>query len=298
MQYIYFDGALVRADSKTLRISNHAFNYGTATFEGMRAVWDEATANWYFFRPDRHLARLLRGAKFLGLEFALSLEDFITILSKLLRKNGRKSDIYLRPFVFDTIEGVGLMKSGTPALAIYAEPNQLRTFPARTACVVPQRRPSDGSFAAKITGNYVLSFAAQQAARQNKCEVGILLSDKGHVSEASAMNLFWVKDGRLFTPSLACGPLAGVTRESLIQLSHDQLGMKVREGKYRATVLAQANEIFICGTGSGVTPIKRFENQRMAGERKTSLTQQLWRLYESTIRSRPDRYSHWFVPCR
>lgn len=298
MPVIYFDGAFQRAERKTLGIQSHAFNYGTATFEGMRALWDEKAKSWYLFRPDRHFARLQRGAAFLGMEFTITYDEFVGILGTLVRRNAFASDVYLRPLVFFSTEGVGLMKTGRAALAVYAEAKPLQQVTPGNACLVPQRRPSDGSFAAKITGNYVLSYSAQLTARKLKAAVGILLSDEGFVSEASAMNLFWIKNGELYTSSLDCGALAGVTRETIMQLSREQLGLKVREGKYRPAVLEKADEIFICGTGSGITPLTHFEKRKLAGTKTTSLTNTLWKLYLGTLRARPVPYSDWFVPCR
>ena len=297
MPYIYFDGSFIKDDKPNVRIAGHPLNYGVAAFEGMRALWDGKNKTWYFFRPDRHFERIQRGAAFLGFEFNLSFDDFIGILSKLLRKNNFRSDVYLRPLVFSSAEGVGMMKQGRTMLAVYSEPKPLQQLKPGTACLVPQRRPSDGSFAAKITGNYVLSYAAQLAAKKLGYNVGILLSDKGHVSEGSAMNLFWCKDGDLFTSSLACGPLAGVTRETVLTLSRDQLGLRVREGKYRPSVLSKADELFICGTGSGITPLVRFEKTKLTGGNKRSLTNRLWNEYQTALRARPAQYSDWFIPC-
>jgi branched-subunit amino acid aminotransferase/4-amino-4-deoxychorismate lyase len=112
------------------------------------------------------------------------------------------------------------------------------------------------------------------------------------------MNLFWIKNGELFTSSLACGALAGVTRETVMQLSREMPGRKVHEGKYRPAVLSEADEMFICGTGSGITPITRFEKTKLSSGNSRSITARLWDLYSSTLRSRPERYADWFLPCQ
>lgn len=298
MGYIYHDGAFVREDKNTLRITSHPTNYGTAAFEGMRALWDPNAHTWFFFQPQKHYDRLKRGAEYLGIDYRMSFDEFISILSTLLKKNNHRSDVYLRPMGFYPTEGVGMMRAEGRVFAAYCEPKPMFQLKPATACVVPQRRPTDGSFATKLTGNYVLSFAAQLAAKKKKCNIGILCSDTGYVSEASAMNLFWVTDGELFTSSLACGALEGVTRNTLIRLAKDRFGIKVREGKYRPSVLGKAEEMFICGTGSGVSPIGKFERRKLKSANKESLTNQMWRHYEKTLRNRPELYAEWFVACR
>lgn len=298
MGYIYHDGAFVRDDKSTLRISSHPINYGTAAFEGMRALWKPDEKTWYFFRADRHYERLLRGAEYLGIDFKLSYDEFLKILSTLLKKNNLQSDVYLRPMIYYPTEGVGMMRASGVVFSVYCEPKPLFQLKPMSACLVPQRRPTDGSFATKLTGNYVLSFAAQLAAQQKKCKIGILCSDSGYVSEASAMNLFWVAKGTLFTSSLECGALEGVTRDTIIRLAGDGLEMNVKQGKYRPAVLVKADEMFICGTGSGVSPISRFEKRALKSGEKKSITNQLWHLYEQTLRARPEQYADWFERCR
>jgi len=124
---------------------------------------------------------------------------------------------------------------------------------------------------------------------------GILLSSDGFISEAWAMNLFFVKGRKLFTPSLACGALEGVTRDSVIHIARSVLRLRVYEGKYRSSRLQSAEEIILVGTGSGINNIKKLGKHNLP-RKKTPLACELWRVYISCIRGElPDKFG-WLVP--
>jgi branched-chain amino acid aminotransferase len=230
-----------------------------------------------------HFARLCRAASLLGLKYDQSFSEFTSVLDRLVRRNNCQQDLYIRPIVFTNALGVGLMQPGGCSLGVFVEKMPLRRRPPCTACLVSGRRPSDGTYAAKISGNYVLSYLAQRDAAARNYDVGIMLSDRGFLSEASAMNLFWRIDNDVFTPSLNCGPLAGITRDTVIRLARDTLGLRVREGAYRPGVLETADEIFLTGTGTGITTIEKFESRSLP-QRRNSVANQLWREYKRLVR--------------
>ncbi|MBD3256834.1 hypothetical protein GF377_00275 [candidate division GN15 bacterium] len=293
MKYYYLDGRLVPSGRAVVRPMTHALNYGTAAMEGMRALWDKKDKTWYLFRPERHLARLQRGTAMLDIDWDMTCERFVSSLERLIVKNDQREDLYLRPLVYHASETVGLTRTGKHQFVVYAQPMPLKKGPTRSAGMVGQRRPVDGSYAVKIAGNYVLSYLAQAEARQQGHDVGVMLSTEGYLSEAAVMNLFWVKGGALFTPSLNCGPLPGITRDCVIRIARDRLGVEVREGKYRAAVLNSADEIFLCGTGTAIARINRFERRKLRS-RKNSLADWIWSEYRRILRNRPGEYADWF----
>lgn len=294
MTYYYLDGELLRNDQCAMKPSTHAMNYGTAAIEGMRALWDDNENRWYLLRPDRHFARLKRGTDMLSMNWNVDFEQFVAALNKVIAKNGIREDLYLRPMIYHAAEGVGLTKTDEVRFAIHVEPMPVAQPAPRTAGLVSQRRPVDGSYAVKIAGNYVLSFLAQAEAKRNGFDVGILLSTDGYLSEASVMNLFWTKDDDLFTPSLACGPLDGVTRDCVIHIARGELNVTVHEGTYRPNILAAADEIFLCGSGTGIAAVSRFGDRSLTTP-DDSLCDRLWSQYYHIARNRPSEYSDWFL---
>ncbi len=229
MKYLFHNGNYEPVKSELAYPMMQSFNYGTAAFEGMKAYYRKKDRSWFLFRPDQHYNRLKRATALLDIELGFDKSDFINIISKLIRKNNVKSDIYIRPIVYRDCKGVGLTQPSGYGFSTYIQsmpPGKPKIF---SSCLVSKRRPTDGTYSVKLVGNYLLSYFAQKEAAAKKFDLGILLSSEGYLSEASLMNLFFVKDGKVFTPSLSCGPLDGITRKSVINIIRDQLGLRVSE---------------------------------------------------------------------
>jgi len=90
---------------------------------------------------------------------------------------------------------------------------------------------------------------ARMEAREQGCHEALQLSASGHMSEASSANIFWVKQGKLFTPALATGALAGVTRRRIMELAN------VKETEATPGALQQADEVFLTNASTGITPV-------------------------------------------
>lgn len=273
-----------------------AFNYGTAAFEGMKARYVKEGRCWLLFRPDLHYARLGRSAAAIGLELTESYDRFVAIITTLIRRNDLRSDVYIRPLVYRDARGVGLSKPSGYGFSIFIQSMPATPVRAYRCCLVPQLRPVDGSCSAKLSGNYLLSYFAHQAAVGRGCDLGILRSTTGFLSEANVMNLFFVSDGKLFTPSLACGPLDGITRRSIIELAASELGIVVSEGEFRPDRLLRADELFLTGTGSGINYVRQFEKRKFRIDSGNRLAPKLRALYNDATHGRIPTLDKWLVP--
>jgi branched-chain amino acid aminotransferase len=296
MKYLYTDGRFLSTDKNNVSTMVQAFNYGTAAFEGMKAVYSKERGKWFLFRPDEHYERLKQSTAMLGIDFKMTLDEFVSIIGTLIRKNNDRSDVYVRPIVFRSHKGVGLSRPSGYGVSIFTQPIPYSSANEYRCCFVSQRRPVDGSYGVKITGNYVLSFFSQREATSKGYDVGILLSTNGYVSEASVMNLFFVEDGKLFTPSSACGPLGGITRKSIMQLADTELGIRVFEGKYRPARLLEADEVFFCGTGSGINYARQIEKRKFNQTKANSIAKTISELLAAVTQSKISRYSDWLRP--
>ncbi|TFH65966.1 MAG: hypothetical protein E4G91_00540 [Candidatus Zixiibacteriota bacterium] len=296
MKYLYTDGRYQSIDKNNVSTMVQAFNYGTAAFEGMKAFYSKERGKWFLFRPDEHYRRLKQSTAMLDINFEMSLDEFISVIATLIRKNNDQNDVYIRPIVFRSQKGVGLVKPSAYGVSIFTQPIPHSSANEYRCCLVSQRRPTDGTYGVKLTGNYVLSFFSQREATNKGYDIGILLSTNGYVSEASVMNLFFVDGGKLFTPSLACGPLAGITRKSVIQLATAELGIRVIEGKYRPARLLEADEVFFCGTGSGINYARQIEKRRFNLTNVNSIARKISELLAAVTQGRVNRYSDWLRP--
>ena len=298
MKFMYTNGKYHSPEQNNMSTMMQAANYGTAAFEGMKAYYLEDKKNWFLYRPEKYYQRLVRSAKMIDLDFKVSQDEFIKIVANLIKENNVKMDTYIRPLVFRDEKGVGLMRPSGYGMSIFIQSIPFSSANQYRCCFVSQQRPTDGTFAGKLTGNYLLSFFSAIEAKKKGYEVGILSSTAGHVSEASIMNLFFAKDGKLFTPAIECGPLGGITRLSVIQLAKEQLGLKVTEGKFKREQLLKADEIFFTGTGSGVNFVKQLEKRKFDLKRKDQIALEVARVFDEVTRGKIKKYADWLVPVK
>jgi branched-chain amino acid aminotransferase len=295
MEYLYINGKFKSTDLDNISTMVQAFNYGTAAFEGMKAFYNPDRRRLSLFRPDEHYQRLLKSVAMLDLELKMSYEEFVNVIATLCHKNKVRADTYVRPIVYRAEKGVGLTRPSAAGISIFTQPSAHSAGNKYRCCVVSQRRPVDGSFSVKLTGNYLLSYLAHREAVKRGYDIGILLSSRGFLSEASVMNLFLVVNGVVHTPSLECGALAGITRKSIMQLAIEQLGLRVREGRYRPAKLTQADEAFLTGTGSGVNFIVQVEERKLRQIRESNVSHQLAGLYRDVAMGTDTSHANWLV---
>ncbi len=125
-------------------------------------------------------------------------------------------------------------------------------------------------------------------------EEAITLSlDGQHVSEGSAMNLFAVKNKKIFTPPVYNDILEGVTRNTVIELIKNEFGMDVSERQIDRTELYTADELFFCGTGAQVSPIGNVDGRTIGDGKIGELTKKIQELYFKVVKNEIKKYSHW-----
>ena len=190
------------------------------------------------------------------------------IALELLRKNGFRSDVYVRPLAFKAARSVKVALHGLrDGFGMYAFPlgAYLPTggLAARTAS---WRRTSDDAIPArgKLTGAYINTALAVDEAHDFEADEAIFLTADGHVSEGGGANIFMVRDGALITPPVTDDILEGITRDSILQIAAE-LGILVGERQIDRTELYVADEVFFCGTGAQVAPCVKIDG-RVVGD--------------------------------
>jgi Amino-transferase class IV len=145
---------------------------------------------------------------------------------------------------------------------------------------------------AKATGAYVNSALAKVAAIRAGYDDALMLSPTGHVSEASAANIFAVRDGVLITPPISDNILAGVTRDTVIRLAGD-LGYTVREDSLTRSELYVADEAFLTGTAAEIIPVASVDDRPTAAAGCGPITAHLRDAFHDVVRGRNPAYRHW-----
>ncbi|MFJ6938950.1 branched-chain-amino-acid transaminase [Streptomyces sp. NPDC101132] len=301
--WAYHDGAVVPFAEVGLPLTTQALQYGTAVFEGIRAFAVPGRDELVIFRAHDHYERFLRSCRLLRIEVAATAEELVERTFDLLRRNGIAQDSYLRPLGYK----LGLLP-GTPAgvrLTGLTDAFSVTQFtlgaytPSTgiTCGVSSWSRPRSSAIPvqAKVTGGYVNSALAAEEARAAGYDDAILLNDRGQVAEASTANVFAVRDGRLLTPPPGADLLPGITRDTVRVLA-DGMGVDTLERDLGVPDLLQADEVFLTGTGVGITPVTGISGRPVADGTPGPLTRRLVRAYAETVRGAGDpRHDHWLT---
>jgi 4-amino-4-deoxychorismate lyase len=239
--YVYLNGEIVRKEDAAISPYDHGFLYGIGLFETFR-IYD----GFAFLLKD-HLERLHKGLAELQIEKTFHLEKIKADLTLLLEKNEFRN-AYVR---FNVSAGMGELGLTTdpysePNVIIFAKPlapagNDL--FEKRAKLLNLRRNTPEGSY--RLKSHHFLNNVMAKRELGNSTDVeGIFLTENGHLAEGVVSNLFWVKNGTIYTPTIDTGILNGITRQFVIKLAESH-GLKVNDGYYQPEVLDEADEIFI-----------------------------------------------------
>ncbi len=300
-KYAFFQGRIVPIEQAKVSIMTHGFNYGTGCFEGIRAYWNEEQAQLYLFRPTAHYERLHRSCRILRIELPYSVQELNAITVDLLRREGFRRDAYVRPLAYKASELIGVrLHDLEDGFAIFALPfgRYIENEEGAHVCISAWRRVDDNAAPAraKITGAYINSAFAKTDAVLSGYDEALVLTQTGHISEGSAENFFMVRDGRLITPPVTSNILEGVTRDTIIRLAKEELGLPVVERSIDRSEVYLCDEAFLVGTGVQVAAITRIEHRPVGTGRIGPVVSQLRALYFDVVRGNNPKYRHWCLP--
>ena len=287
------------ADAK-VSVMTHAFLYGTATFEGIRAYWSADEQQLYALKVTEHLERLRASCKIMLMDPLPDVEHLRSIVVELLRRNEFKEDVYVRPSVYKSTQAIGVKLHGLESdLYVISIPfgDYIDTATGIRCATVATRRTSDLAIPAraKVAGNYVNSAFSKSEAGLNGFDEAIVLTEAGKVSEGSAENLFMVRGGKLVTPGVNDDILEGITRAGIIEIAAE-LGIPVVERQIDRSELYIAEEIFLVGTGAQVSPVIEVDHRTIGSGTIGTLTKRIQSRYFDAVRGKIDAYKHWLTP--
>jgi branched-subunit amino acid aminotransferase/4-amino-4-deoxychorismate lyase len=213
---------------------------------------------------EAHLNRLRRSCRALNLNLAYSADKLKAAIRGTVNVN-RLNDAYVRLTVFKSGRGADLLVIARPYQA-YPAAKYRRGFSLGVAGL---RQTSNSLFAQiKSTSRLFYELAYQEAGKRGFDEA-LILNEKGNIAEGSRSNIFFVKDGEIFTPSLECGCLAGITRQVVFD-SAPKAGARVNEGKFTVYDLYDAGEVFLTNSLIGIMPVSRIEKQLLPSGKITA----------------------------
>lgn len=298
MSYAFLNGEFMPLENAKVGVMTHALHYGTAIFEGIRGNWNPEEEKMFIFQPEQHYQRFLQGCKIMRIGVPYSAQELSEITAELVRKTGYKQDIYIRPLAFKGSERVAVLKLQDidDSLVIFAIPfgAYLDLEAAANCCTSSWRRMSDYMIPpdAKISGLYVNGILAKTEATLAGFDEAILLTEEGYVSEGTGENIFIFSNGKLVTPGVYDNILKGITRDTVIALARNELGIETIERHVRRSELYTADECFLTGTAAHLTPVGKIDNHLIGSGEIGELTRKLQDLYFDVIRGRNPKYLH------
>jgi branched-chain amino acid aminotransferase len=300
-KFAYFQGEIIPYSEAKVGVMTHALNYGTGAFGGLRGYWNKSQEQLFIFRPFDHFHRLLNSAKLMTAEIDFDEQDLIRITIDLLRAEGYREDIYIRPLIYKADEMIGVKLHGLQdELTIFAVPfsRYIEKDDGAHVTFSSWRRIDDNAIPArgKLTGAYINSAFIKTDAVRAGFDEALVLNNDGHVSEGSAMNFFMLRDGALVTPPVTDNILEGITRRSVMAMAEQELGLTVLERSIDKTEVFLCEEAFMTGTAAQITAVTRVDYRPIGTGRMGPVTAELRKLFDDVVRGRVQHLLNWVEP--
>jgi branched-chain amino acid aminotransferase len=295
----YFEGDFVPMRDAKVSVMTHAFMYGTATFEGIRAYWNEEQGKLYGLKLREHVERLRQSCRILMMENVPTVDELTGLIVETLRRNGFREDVYVRPSFYKSTKAIGVrLHHLENELYIITIPfgNYIDTEKGVRVMSSSWRRNADEALPArgKIVGGYVNMAFQKSEAELNGFDEAIVLTAEGHVNEASAANLFMVRDGVAITPPVTDDILEGVTRKGIVELlRNEKVPVEIRS--IDRSELYIADEMFLCGTGVQISPVIEIDHRPVGSGEIGPIGRLVRERYFDAVRGRLPEYSHWLT---
>jgi len=293
---IWFKGNIVPIEEAKINVLSPTSQFGANVFEGLRAYWNEKEQQLYVYKLQEHTQRLQKSIKMMRFNSDFTDEFLNQSVIDIIKANNFKEDIVCRQTVF--LDGFGSWASVDSVEMFIAPIAKGRAYPEDkigiNVCISSWERIGDKSMSPKIKmgANYMNSRAGQMEAVRNGYDSTIFLNDNGKVSEGPGSCLFMVRDGVLITPPVTASILESITRNTIIQIAKDDLGLEVIERDIDRTELYIADEIFMCGTAVEIVPVLSVDRLDVSDTKKGKITQELENLYFDIVRGNIEKYKN------
>lgn len=287
---VYLNGEYVKAAEAKMDFYSQSLHYGYSVFEGIRSyktVNDETK----IFKATEHFERLKNSAAALNMPYHWSTEELIEATYETLHRNNLQ-DAYIRPLVYAPAN-MSFVKNDQSFIVIETWPMGLFLGDKLLRVMTSSfQRPNPKGFHihAKAGGHYVNSILASQEAKAAGFDEALLTDMNGYVAEGPGANMFYEKDGKLFTPPLG-NILPGITRATVFEIC-DELGIEVEEKLFTTDELKKADAAFFCGTAAEVIGWKSLDDVEFLKDWNETVSKQIQEVYKSMVieeESKPQR---------
>jgi branched-chain amino acid aminotransferase len=298
---IWHNGRWIKWEDAKIHVLSHVVSYGSSVFEGIRCY--HTPAGPAIFRLKEHVRRLYDSAKIYRIEIPFAPEPLAEAMTELVRVNHMES-CYIRPIVLRGYGGVGVLGTKENPTEVYLACWEWGKYLGDAAmaqgvdvCISSWTRiaPNTLPALAKAGANYMNSQLIRMEAASNGYAEGIALDEAGYVSEGSGENIFVVRDGKIYTPTLGASVLPGITRDSVIQVA-ESLGMTVVETLIPREMLYIADEVFFTGTAVEVTPVRSVDRIVVGKGQRGPVTEKLQQAFFAIVEGKAEDRFGWLTP--
>lgn len=278
---LYFNGEYLKATEAKTDLYGQSLHYGYAVFEGIRAYKTDK-GEIKIFKAQEHYDRLKRSCDLIHIPYKFNNEELIKASYKVLELNNFE-EAYIRPLVFCP-PNMTLKAASEAHILIcawewgaYLGEKLLRVMTSSF------QRPNPKAFQieSKSAGLYVNSILASQEAKEKGYDEALLLDINGYVAEGPGANIFFEKNGKLFTPPPG-NILPGITRATVIELCKE-LGIPLEQKLFTIEELREAESVFYCGTAAEVIGWDSLDGQGFSKPWADSLGKVLQQAYKARV---------------
>ncbi len=295
---IYIDGKIFPIEKAQVPVMDHGFLYGDSIYETFRTV------GGYPLQLNGHLKRLERSAKAIELKIPYSSDRLCKETLRTARAYWKtfgkkrsfaqsaqddKDDIYLRIIISRGYGDIGFDPKLCPKPRVIIIAKQYHPSPKTqyeqgiTVALVPIIRNAPEAINPNIkSGNYLNNLLAYIEAKKMHADDAVMLNSKGHATELTTSNFFMVKDGTIFTPSVDCGILEGLTRSLILDIAQTN-HLKLKETCISKQEMLDADEWFLSSSLRRILPITKCDGRDIGNGKVGPVTQKLIPLFNDAI---------------
>ncbi|MDF1741451.1 MAG: branched-chain-amino-acid transaminase [Verrucomicrobiales bacterium] len=271
---IYIDGEFYSKENAKISVFDHGLLYGDGVFEGIRFY------NGRVFQHDEHIERIFDSAKAIHLEIPVSKQELGDIVLATIKEN-KLQDGYVRLIVTRGAGELGLSPYRCEKASIIVIASTISLYPEEKyekgliLATCATRRPTHDSLSPAVKSlNYLSNVMAKVECMAAGAEEGVMLNSEGYVAECTGDNIFIVKNGIIYTPTVASGSLYGITRTVVINLVREA-GYELREVQMTRYDLYTADELFLTGTAAEVVPVAEYDKRKIGTGTTGPITKEL-----------------------
>ena len=278
---LYLNGQFVKATDAKIDLYSQSLHYGYAVFEGIRS-YKNVNGETKIFKEQEHFDRLKNSAEAMNMPYPWTSEELIAAAYEVLKKNNLQ-DAYVRPLVFAPAN-MGFVKNEVSNIVIEVW-EMLPFFGEKLLKVMTSsfQRPNPKAFkiTAKASGHYVNSILASQEAKSKGYDEALLTDMNGYVAEGTGANVFYEKEGKLFTPSPG-HILPGITRATVIEIC-EELEIPFEEKLITIDELKDADAVFFCGTAAEVIGWESLDDEKFKKNWNDSVSRKIQLKYKEKV---------------